>query len=106
MSGINWAARGLKSKALQNLLKDHDIKTQKQHRALEDAKATMELLFIKDSYGDTFLYELINSPTHAYRKNNMRKVLSTSILLLSPPSANKKARFFTGGVTANINLLI
>jgi len=68
MSGINWAARGLKSKALQNLLKDHDIKTQKQHRALEDAKATMELLFIKDSYGDTFLYELINSPTHAYRK--------------------------------------
>ncbi len=59
MSGINWRKKGFVSKALQNLIRDHQIVVNGAHRAGADVKACLLLLSRIDSQGVTYLLELI-----------------------------------------------
>lgn len=57
MAGINWGD----SRSLQSLLKLHDIDIEKPNRALNDAKGLLLLLSQKNSKGETYFLELMNS---------------------------------------------
>lgn len=59
MDGIDWKAKGFRSKALQKLLKDHNIAVDEAHRAEADVKACLTLLSQKDSEGQYYFKELL-----------------------------------------------
>ncbi len=59
MSGINWRSKGFQNRRLQYLLGNHDIKVDRAHRALDDVRATLQLLSFKQSSGLTYLHELL-----------------------------------------------
>ncbi|HBX22342.1 MAG TPA: DNA polymerase III subunit epsilon [Desulfotomaculum sp.] len=58
MNGINWSARGFRSKKLQELINQHGIEVQRCHRAADDAKAVLALLSLS---GQNYLSELLRS---------------------------------------------
>lgn len=58
MSGINWSARGFRSKKLQELIIQHGIEVQRCHRAADDARAVLALLSLR---GKNYLPELLRS---------------------------------------------
>ncbi|MBO8142077.1 MAG: hypothetical protein H0Z37_07875 [Firmicutes bacterium] len=60
---INWRAHGFRSGRLSYLLLCHNISRQ-QHRALDDARATLELLNLPTKHGHTYLKELLDGRTH------------------------------------------
>ncbi len=60
MSGINWGKKGFRSRALQNLLRDHKIKVDKAHRADHDVKAALRLLAQGGNDGRTYFGELLD----------------------------------------------
>jgi DNA polymerase-3 subunit epsilon len=62
MSGIDWRAKGAPSKGLQNLLSWRGIEVLRAHRAVEDARATLELLSCQQENGRTYLHELVGDP--------------------------------------------
>lgn len=59
MSGIDWKGKGFHSKALQKLLKNHNIAVDEAHRAEADVKACLTLLSQKDSEGQYYFKELL-----------------------------------------------
>lgn len=59
MEGIGWRSKGFLSKGLQNLLAAHRIPPSTAHRALDDARATLQLLATEQPNGKTYLAELI-----------------------------------------------
>lgn len=61
MNGISWWRKGFKSKGLQNLLTVHGIEVVRSHRALDDARAVVELLGKRNTGGKTYLSELLAS---------------------------------------------
>lgn len=60
MSGISWGKKGFRSRALQNLLRDHKIKVDKAHRAEHDVKASLRLLAHEGDNGKTYFGELLD----------------------------------------------
>lgn len=60
MDGIDWKGKGFPSKALQKLLKAHNITVDKAHRANADVKACLTLLSQKDREGKYYFYELLS----------------------------------------------
>lgn len=59
MNGINWWQKGYASRGLQNLLRDHGIKTRRSHRADEDVTAAVKLLCCRGANGKSYFSELI-----------------------------------------------
>lgn len=59
MSGINWRGMGYPNRRLQDLLAWHGIRPDRQHRAEDDVRATLELLNHSQSNGRTYLTELL-----------------------------------------------
>lgn len=59
MRGIDWKRKGFNSRALQNLLKEHEIKVDKAHRAEDDVKAALMLLSKQGDAGKTYFGELL-----------------------------------------------
>lgn len=71
MNDIDWKSKGFRSKALQNLLKDHNITVDEAHRANSDVKACLALLYQKNSEGNYYFYELLQCRKVAAASNNM-----------------------------------
>jgi len=71
MNGINWKGRGFENKKLQHLLSAHKISPGTAHRAIDDAKATLELLTKQDSKTDyPYLFEVfLSRPLSPPQKN-------------------------------------
>lgn len=63
---IPWRKYGFNSAKLQNLLKKHNIKIEKEHRAKDDTKALMELLSKRNEAGITYFNILL-------KNNNIKK---------------------------------
>lgn len=63
MSGIDWRGKGFASRGLQNLLRDHGISVTRAHRAADDVMAALELLSQPGPNGETYLRELLRSPS-------------------------------------------
>ncbi|MFW5986511.1 MAG: exonuclease domain-containing protein [Halanaerobiales bacterium] len=61
MSGISWKSRGFDSRGLQNLLRDHNVKPERAHRALSDVRSALKLLTSKNRNHkyNTYLHELL-----------------------------------------------
>lgn len=59
MNGINWTAKGFRSKSLQNLLYDHGIRPNEAHRADDDVRSALELLGRSNQVGRPYLSELL-----------------------------------------------
>lgn len=59
MSGIDWRNKGYPSRALQELLRHHGIVVERAHRALDDVRATLELLNYSQASGISYLKELL-----------------------------------------------
>lgn len=59
--GINWSAKGFRSRKLQALLDGHGLGGQ-NHRADGDVAASIELLSQKGADGRYYLLELLNKP--------------------------------------------
>lgn len=59
MDGIDWRGKGHSSKGLQQLLAAHRIAPGSAHRALDDARATLQLLATVQPNGKTYLAELL-----------------------------------------------
>lgn len=59
MEGIDWRAKGHASRGLQQLLAAHRIAPGSAHRALDDARATLQLLAMAQPNGKTYLAELL-----------------------------------------------
>lgn len=59
MSGIDWRNKGYPSRGLQDLLRSHGIAVERAHRALDDVRATLELLNCSQSSGISYLKELL-----------------------------------------------
>jgi len=59
MSGINWRGKGYPNRRLQDLLTWHGIRPDRQHRAADDVRATLELLNYCQRNGQTYLAELL-----------------------------------------------
>ena len=57
MKNINWVG----SRSLQNLFELHGIETEKPNRALSDVKGLLSLLSKKNSKGETYYFEMLNS---------------------------------------------
>jgi len=72
MNGIDWKAKGFKSKGLQNLLKDHNIQVNEAHRAGADVEASIKLLSRTNENEITYLFELINGKK-VYLENLIKK---------------------------------
>lgn len=85
MDGIDWKAKGFRSKSLQNLLKDHNITIDEAHRANADVKACLTLLSQKDSEGNYYFYELLKHRRVAAAFDNMA---------ITKHEANKPSRSF------------
>ncbi len=61
MNGVKWEKRGFKSKGLQNLLEDHDIKVDNSHRTRDDVIAMIKLLNCKASPRTTYFNQLLRN---------------------------------------------
>lgn len=62
MNGIPWVNKGIKTKKLYDILKNHNIKIKQEHSAVSDVKAIFFLLSIIDNNtGENYLLELIRS---------------------------------------------
>lgn len=62
MNGIPWINKGITTKKLYDILKNHNIKIEKEHSAVSDVKAIFFLLSIIDNNtGENYLLELIRS---------------------------------------------
>lgn len=59
MRGIDWRARGFRSRGLQQLLRDHDLDPGRAHRAASDAAAAVALLAMRDDRGRPYFLELL-----------------------------------------------
>lgn len=59
MSGIDWRNKGYPSRGLQELLRQHGIAVERAHRALDDVRATLELLNYNQASGISYLKELL-----------------------------------------------
>lgn len=59
MSGIDWRNKGYPSRGLQDLLRQHGIAVKRAHRALDDVRATLELLNYAPASGTSYLKELL-----------------------------------------------
>jgi DNA polymerase-3 subunit epsilon len=59
MSGIDWRNKGYPSRGLQELLRHHGIAVERAHRALDDVRATLELLNYSQTSGISYLKELL-----------------------------------------------
>ena len=57
MNSISWVG----SRSLQNLFKLHGIETEKPNRALSDVNGLLSLLSQKNSKGETYFLELLNT---------------------------------------------
>jgi DNA polymerase-3 subunit epsilon len=60
MEGVAWKAKGFRSRALQQLLRAHQIGEGAAHRALDDARNTLRLLSLPQPDGRTYLAELLS----------------------------------------------
>ncbi len=69
MRGINWYAKGFRSRALQALLLEHGVTGFDGHRALADVRAVLMLLTQKNSTGQTYLGELTGRYYHQLALN-------------------------------------
>jgi DNA polymerase-3 subunit epsilon len=61
MEGIDWRAKGYRSRGLGNLLRDHGIRMEGLHRARADATATLVLLSQPSASGGTYFRELLRN---------------------------------------------
>jgi len=62
MNGIAWRAKGFFSNSLKHLLQTHEIKIERSHRALDDAKGILDILSRVDiTTGRHYLSELLKS---------------------------------------------
>jgi DNA polymerase-3 subunit epsilon len=68
MSGINWLGKGCPNRRLQDLLSYHGINPGRAHRAGDDVRATLEILFYRQKSGITYLSELLSG------KDNLRTI--------------------------------
>lgn len=60
MEGINWYCKGFRSRSLQNLLSNHQIKVEQAHRATADVKGCLSLLNYNVANGKSYFYELLS----------------------------------------------
>jgi DNA polymerase-3 subunit epsilon len=60
MCGIDWRGKGFSHRGLQPLLAGHGIDPGQAHRALDDARATLQLISCRQANGDTYLSELLD----------------------------------------------
>lgn len=60
MRGVPWKEQGFSSRALQNLLRAHDIEPGTAHRGADDALATLNLLARTDATGTFYFKYLVD----------------------------------------------
>ena len=66
MNGIRWKEKGFASRGLQQLMADHDIETERGHRAMDDVMGALELLLQRDEQTDRpYLSELLGVESDA-----------------------------------------
>lgn len=61
MDEVAWRNKGFRSKALQELLRNHNLTAAAAHRALDDARNTLRLLSQAQPNGTTYLAELLSA---------------------------------------------
>lgn len=72
MRSVKWKDYGFMNKKLDTLLEGHKIVRENAHRAMDDVKATLQLLQSKNPHGDYYLLEV------------MKKAMSKPKGVLSP----------------------
>lgn len=59
--GIDWWAKGLQSRSLEDLASAHDIQNLRPHRASGDVATLLSLLSVRPPRRKTYLYELLRN---------------------------------------------
>lgn len=59
MRSVKWKDYGFMNKKLTTLLDAHNIDREHAHRAMDDVKATLELLQLKNPHGDYYFLEVM-----------------------------------------------
>lgn len=68
MNGIDWYSRGFASKGLQELLRAHEVRVERAHRALDDVVEAVNLLgHVDGGTGRPYLAELLEGRSVASR---------------------------------------
>ena len=82
MNGIDWKAKGFRSKGLQQLVSEHRITVDQKHRALDDVLAALELLAHVDPLsGQMYLAELLPIADSKKKKSCGRWLLIASLIV-------------------------
>ena len=74
MRSVKWKDYGFMNKKLDTLLEGHNIQRANAHRAMDDVKATLQLLQLKNPHGDYYFLEV------------MKKAMSKPKNILSSPA--------------------
>jgi DNA polymerase-3 subunit epsilon len=59
MRSVKWKEYGFMNKKLDTLLESHGIQRENAHRAMDDVKATLQLLQSKNPHGEHYLLEVM-----------------------------------------------
>jgi len=90
MNGVPWKRLGHDSKSLLTLLHDHQIQTSQSHRALDDAKVTLELLSKGDpKVGKPYLFQLLSSKPLRFDERQNQQYRSMKVIIGEEPETKQ-----------------